>query len=98
MGRTQESRVRTTLQQPERSNISEAGGGEMSEVGERVCKGCGLGEDAVRLEACSMCRSFFCSDCAHRAGFGRRYCSTDCTRAYYFAGQPEDDDDHDDDA
>ena len=51
----------------------------------------------MRLEACVMCHSFFCADCAHRAGFGRKYCSTECTRAYYFAGEPEDDDEHDDD-
>jgi hypothetical protein len=43
-----------------------------------------------------MCRSFFCPDCAHRAGFGRKYCSTECTRAYYFAGEPDDDDDDSD--
>jgi hypothetical protein len=67
-------------------------GGEMSESHERVCKGCGATEETVRLEACAMCNSFFCADCAHRAGFGRRYCSAECTRAYYFAGQPEDDD------
>jgi hypothetical protein len=67
----------------------------MSDV-EAVCKSCGMSGETVRLEACSMCRSFFCADCAHRAGFGRRYCSTECTRAYYFAGQPEDDDDDDD--
>jgi hypothetical protein len=65
----------------------------MSESIERVCKGCGATEETVRLEACAMCQGFFCSDCAHRAGFGRKYCSAECTRAYYFAGQPEDEDD-----
>ncbi len=70
----------------------------MSESQERVCKGCGVADAVVRLEVCAMCRSFFCPDCAHRAGFGRKYCSAECTRAYYFAGDPEDDEDNDDDA
>ncbi len=64
---------------------------------ERVCKGCGVAESTMRLEACAMCRSFFCPDCAQRAGFGRKYGSTEGTRAYYFAGEPEDEDnDYDD--
>ena len=70
---------------------------EMSESQERVCKGCGATEETVHLEACAMCQGFFCADCAHRAGFGRKYCSADCTRAYYFAGQSEDGDEEDDD-
>lgn len=69
----------------------------MSEIHERVCKGCGATDEKIRLEACGMCHSYFCTDCAHRAGFGRKYCSAECTRAYYFAGEPEDDDDDDDD-
>jgi hypothetical protein len=97
MGPTREVAVRTTLQQREGFNISRGGGREMIESHEAVCKGCGVTGDSVRLESCTMCRSFFCSDCAHRAGFGRRYCSSECTRAYYFAGQPEDEDDDDDD-
>jgi hypothetical protein len=70
----------------------------MSGVEARVCKGCGVAEEVMRLEPCAMCRSVFCPDCAYRAGFGRRYCSTECTRAYYFAGQPEDEDDDEHDA
>jgi hypothetical protein len=69
----------------------------MTENREQVCKGCGVSGEAALLEICAMCRGLFCADCAHRAGFGRRYCSSDCTRAYYFAGEPEDDDDDDDD-
>ena len=53
----------------------------MADIQERACKGCGITEEKMRLEACSMCHSFFCADCAHRAGFGRKYCSTECTRA-----------------
>jgi hypothetical protein len=62
----------------------------MTDIQDRVCKGCGITEEKMRLEACS--------DCAQRAGFGRKYCSTECTRAYYFAGEPEDDEDFDEDA
>jgi hypothetical protein len=69
----------------------------MSEIGEKVCKTCGLSEEKIRLEACGMCHGWFCADCANRAGFGRKYCSPECTRAYYFAGDPEDDDDAADD-
>jgi len=68
----------------------------MSEFGEQVCKGCGAAGEKMQLEVCGMCRGWFCPDCAHRAGFGRRYCSAECTRAYYFAGELEDDDDDSD--
>jgi hypothetical protein len=67
----------------------------MSDMYARVCIGCQATEETAALEPCAMCRRFFCADCAHRAGFGRKYCSAECTRAYYFAGEPEDDDDHD---
>jgi hypothetical protein len=92
MPRTRELAVRTTLQQPDPFKISR----EMTDLHDRVCKTCGATDDAARLEPCAMCRSFFCPDCAHRAGFGRKYCSTECTRAYYFAGEPDDDDDDSD--
>jgi hypothetical protein len=59
---------------------------------ERVCIGCGDTDEQAVLEACSICRRFFCSDCAHRAGFGRRFCSPECSRAYYFSGEDSDDD------
>ena len=67
----------------------------MADIQDRVCKGCGVTEEKIRLESCAMCHSLFCADCAQRAGFGRRYCSTECTRAYYFAGEVEDDDEND---
>lgn len=66
---------------------------EMMDMPERVCVGCGDTEDAARLDVCGICRRFFCADCAHRAAFGRRFCSVDCARAYYFAGEPDDDED-----
>ena len=65
----------------------------MSESHDRVCKGCGVSDEQRLLEVCAMCRGYFCTDCAHRAGFGRKYCSSECTRAYYFSGEPDDDDD-----
>jgi hypothetical protein len=65
----------------------------MTQAAERVCVGCGSTEEAVRLEQCHICGRFFCSECAHRAGYGRRFCSPDCGRAYYFTGEPDDDDD-----
>ncbi|HEY0372915.1 MAG TPA: hypothetical protein VGD79_12995 [Thermoanaerobaculia bacterium] len=60
---------------------------------ERVCITCGNTDDQARLEQCHICYRFFCADCAHRAGFGRRFCSTECGRAYYFTGEPDDDED-----
>jgi hypothetical protein len=65
----------------------------MTESAERVCVGCGDTEEAARLELCSICSRHFCSDCAHRAGHGRRFCSPECARAYYFTGEPDDDED-----
>lgn len=64
---------------------------------ERVCVGCGDTEDEARLEPCQICHRFFCVDCAHRAGFGRKFCSPECTRAYYFSGDLDDDEDADPD-
>ena len=65
----------------------------MSVPAERACVGCGEPEEHVRLEMCSICRRSFCPDCAHRAGHGRRFCSPECGRAYYFTGEPDDDED-----
>lgn len=64
----------------------------MTETPERVCKTCGDTEEMARLETCGICRASFCPDCAHRA-FGRRFCSYECSRAYYFAGEGDDDED-----
>ena len=60
---------------------------------ERVCVSCGQSEEQARLEPCAVCGRYFCPDCAHRAGFGRRFCSPDCGRAYYFSGESDDDED-----
>jgi hypothetical protein len=64
---------------------------------ERVCVGCGDTEDQARLETCTICHRFFCADCAVRAGYGRKFCSPECTRAYYFAGESDDDEDDESD-
>ena len=47
--------------------------------------GCGDAEENARLERCTMCARYFCPDCAHRA-YARRFCSTDCARAFFFEG------------
>jgi hypothetical protein len=65
----------------------------MTESAERVCSGCGDSEETVRLEQCHICNRWFCAECAHRAGFGRKFCSAECARAYYFTGDPDDDED-----
>lgn len=62
----------------------------MTEFQERVCVGCGDSEEVVRLELCGVCRKNFCPDCAHRAA-GHRFCSRECARAWYFAGENDDD-------
>lgn len=63
----------------------------MSDIHERVCVNCGDTEETARLEACSVCRRWYCPDCAHRAGFGRKFCSAECARAYYFSGEVDED-------
>jgi hypothetical protein len=65
----------------------------MAESYDRNCVRCGQSEEQVRLEPCMVCGRFFCSDCAHRAGFGRKFCSPECGHAYYFSGDPDDDED-----
>jgi hypothetical protein len=64
----------------------------MTFADERKCIGCGDTEDLALLEKCSGCGKWFCHDCAHR-GQGRRFCSNDCSRAYYYAGDSDDDED-----
>jgi hypothetical protein len=57
---------------------------------ERACVGCGDSEEIARLERCPICNRPFCADCAHRA-FGHRFCGPVCAHAYYFHGEPDDD-------
>jgi hypothetical protein len=63
---------------------------------DKVCVGCGVNEEDVRLEKCGICARYFCIECAHRAYGGRRFCSPECARGYYFHGEMDDDDDDED--
>lgn len=65
----------------------------MTGTAERVCVGCGDTEEMAHLEMCSVCARYFCPDCAHKAGFGRKFCSPECIRAFYFSGDSDDDED-----
>ena len=65
----------------------------MSTTPERVCVGCGETEETARLDLCTVCGRYFCPDCAHKAGFGRKFCSPECARAWYFTGDSDDDED-----
>jgi hypothetical protein len=59
---------------------------------ERACIGCGESEETARLERCVACGRDFCPDCACRFA-GRRYCSSQCARDFFYG---EDDDDEND--
>jgi hypothetical protein len=59
---------------------------------ERACIGCGESEETARLERCVACGRDFCPDCACKFG-GRRYCSPQCARDFFYG---EDDDDEND--
>jgi hypothetical protein len=65
----------------------------MSDVGERRCIRCSDPEESTRLERCAVCGKFYCADCAYRAT-GRRFCSAECARAFFYG---EGDDDESDD-
>ena len=60
---------------------------------ERICVTCGANEDTERLQKCGICSRFFCHDHAHRAYGGRKFCSPECARGYYFYGETDEDDD-----
>jgi hypothetical protein len=69
----------------------------MSSTYDRKCVTCGDSEDLARLERCSVCLRDFCPDCAHKA-VGRRFCTPDCARAFFYGDQDDDEDfDPDDD-
>ena len=63
----------------------------MTDSEERVCVNCGASEETARLDQCIICRKPYCPDCSYKAGHGRRFCSAECARAYYFAGETDDD-------
>lgn len=59
---------------------------------DRNCKVCDVSAEVMNLEKCGVCANYFCRDCAHRAYGGRRFCSPDCARSYYFHGESDDED------
>ena len=63
----------------------------MDTTSERVCVGCGDTEEMAHLERCQMCNRFFCPDCSYRA-LGRRFCSEQCSRGFFY-GDVDDDSD-----
>jgi len=67
----------------------------MSDVEGRQCIRCGVAEGAALLDRCVACGKYFCADCAYRAT-GRRFCSHECARAFFYGDG--DDDESDDDA
>jgi len=62
----------------------------MSSIQERKCIGCGDTEELARLERCPICGKDVCPDCAHRA-VGRRFCSPDCARTFFYGDLDDDD-------
>jgi hypothetical protein len=67
----------------------------MSDGEGRQCIRCGDPEGTVLLERCVACGKYFCADCAYRAT-GRRFCSSECARAFFYGDS--DDDESDDSA
>ena len=59
---------------------------------DRVCVTCGDTEAMANLERCGICARSFCPDHFHRALGGRKFCSPECAKSYYFHGEPDDDD------
>lgn len=64
----------------------------MLEVDERRCVGCGDTQAEAHLERCQVCGKWFCPDCAYKQT-GRRFCSSDCARAFFWEGIDDDDED-----
>lgn len=63
----------------------------MSSV-EHKCVSCEITEAMEPLEKCGVCGRHFCAAHAQRALGGRRLCSPECARNYYFHGDEDDDD------
>ena len=63
----------------------------MSDVDERRCVRCGDPE-AGALERCVGCGKYFCADCAYRST-GRRFCSAECARAFFYGDSDDDESD-----
>lgn len=63
----------------------------MSSTTPQVCVHCGETEEEARLERCGLCLKAFCPDCAYKAT-GRRFCSADCARAFFYGDNDDDED------
>jgi hypothetical protein len=64
----------------------------MSYVEGRHCVRCGEPEESALLERCVACGKEFCVECAYRAT-GRRFCSGECARAFFYGDQDDDEND-----
>jgi hypothetical protein len=53
------------------------------------CVHCAKTPAEAQLERCGICAKYFCPDCAQRAVGGRRFCSAQCAKGYYFHGEPD---------
>ena len=62
-------------------------------LADRNCKVCNASSEIMALEKCGVCAKYFCAECAHRAYGGRKFCSPECARNYYFYGEMDDDED-----
>jgi hypothetical protein len=69
-----------------------AGNFEMAAEEQRACIGCQVTEETVHLDRCPVCQKGFCLDCAYRAT-GRRFCSGECARAYFYGDSDDLEDD-----
>jgi len=79
---------RTILPVPETIIATQAQLTDMSTL-ERRCIGCEETEETARLERCVTCGRDFCGDCAYRAT-GRRFCSGECARAFFYGDEDDD--------
>ena len=61
----------------------------MSSIEERVCLRCGMSPENEPLERCVMCGRSYCLDCSYRAT-GRRFCSVECARQFFYGDSDED--------
>ena len=43
----------------------------------------------AQLERCTVCAKHYCPDCAYRSA-GRRFCSSECARAYMYEAMDDD--------
>ena len=85
-------RPRSIVKHAARTEISGHASDQMSTLEIRFCVTCAKTQNEIHLERCGICARYFCTDCAHRAIGGRRFCSAECAKSYFFHGEPDDDD------